>query len=87
MSVLDVFLINFVGMSTLQQHLSVSVCVCLCVLPGAFDERSAERSGAWPDDVVPDAHGPPPLQRAAHRLPDAQGFPWPAAPGAPSTTG
>lgn len=64
------------------------VCVCLSVYcPGAFDEWSDGRSSARPDDVVPGAHGPPPLQRAAHRLPDAQGFPWPAAPGAPSTTG
>lgn len=47
--------------------------MCFSV-PGAFDER--------PDGPVGSSsnlHGPPPVQRAAHRLPDAESLSTPGA--------
>lgn len=48
------------------------------LLSGAFGKRSDGPVG--PSAGEPGVHGPPPLQRAAHRLPDAQSLP--SAPGA-----
>lgn len=47
---------------------------------GAFDERSD--GPFWSSSVEPDPHGPPPFQRTAYRLPNAQSLP--PAPGPPT---
>lgn len=47
---------------------------------GAFDERSD--GPFWPSSDEPDPHGPPPFQRTAHRLPNAQSLA--PAPGPPT---
>lgn len=47
---------------------------------GAFDERSD--GPFWSSSDEPDPHGPPPFQRTAYRLPNAQSLP--AAPGPPT---
>lgn len=47
---------------------------------GAFDERSD--GPFWSSSDEPDPHGPPPFQRTAYRLPNAQSLP--TAPGPPT---